>query len=291
MYDDGAGVPRDGARAVAWFERGAELRDRDSEFCLANILFDGRGVDPDPTRAVEVLEQAAGGMHPDPNHLLALMTFRGEGRLCRPGAREEPLPPRCRRPAPSLSLHDPRGGSAPLQARRPPPTRPEGLDRRDGCRPGGVDRRVGPRPRPPLLERGRGPLRGSALREGAHARRRCQGERARGRLPLPRAPARRGRSRGDGVAREGRLFRPSGSPAVASPSASSRPTARPGRTRASWACSMAPPTAATSAPASSSSTSSGAPACRPTPARPNASTPPRRCAEEGGVMGEEIFEY
>ena len=79
MYDDGAGVLRDGVRAVAWFERGVELGDIDSEFCLANVLFDGRGVDPDPARAFGLLESAAGFVGDHVDHLLALMLFRGEG--------------------------------------------------------------------------------------------------------------------------------------------------------------------------------------------------------------------
>jgi TPR repeat protein len=79
MYDDGAGVPRDGERAVAWFERGAELGDRESEYCLANVLFDGRGVDPDPARAFRLLERASGIIRDHADHLLALMLFRGEG--------------------------------------------------------------------------------------------------------------------------------------------------------------------------------------------------------------------
>lgn len=79
MYDDGNGVPRDGARAAAWFARGAELNDTPSRFFLANLLFDGRGVDPDPARAVELLKRAAAHRDVDAMHLLALMLFRGEG--------------------------------------------------------------------------------------------------------------------------------------------------------------------------------------------------------------------
>lgn len=63
LHANGLGVPRDRARAVAWFTRGCDHDDSKSCTQLALALADGAGVDADPVAAVALLERTCASRH------------------------------------------------------------------------------------------------------------------------------------------------------------------------------------------------------------------------------------
>jgi TPR repeat protein len=77
MYANGAGAPRDDAKAAAWFRAAADNGDVQARINLGAMLLAGRGVTTDAKQAVRWLGAATDrfGPHPPATYKAALRRY------------------------------------------------------------------------------------------------------------------------------------------------------------------------------------------------------------------------
>jgi TPR repeat protein len=77
IYANGRGVPRDDARALAWYDQAAALGERNAIFALAMFKIAGRGAAADRDEAARLLADAAKRGHAVAAYDLALLYLEG----------------------------------------------------------------------------------------------------------------------------------------------------------------------------------------------------------------------
>ena len=79
MYQEGKGVPQDGALAAKWYQRAAEQGDSQAQTNLGALFHKGNGVVQDSSKAAKWYRHAAEQGHPVGQANLARLYATGEG--------------------------------------------------------------------------------------------------------------------------------------------------------------------------------------------------------------------
>jgi TPR repeat protein len=79
MYHDGDGAPKDLAKAVEWFQKGADAGERKSQFNLGLMYYKGEGVTQDYAKAATLFSHSSDLGNGRAAYQLGLMEYLGQG--------------------------------------------------------------------------------------------------------------------------------------------------------------------------------------------------------------------